>query len=250
MANLPRRKFLKTIGSAAVASALPNALLAAQQKSATVAVFWQQGFPSIQDCGITKELLEQALSGFAVSFLNTEELVQRLQVDQFDLLITPYGSAFPKRLWRFLLKYLQAGGNWLNLGGVPLSRPVVRVGGEWEPESHQTTFHKLPGITHSFPVQTTAIAKYDSAQEFASVKADEIYELYIRLSSSNNEPAEAGSDGPYEGLVVPLVSCLNRDGRAIAAPVIQIDRLQKDFAGGRWMFANFRGSLATRARAP
>ncbi len=65
----------------------------------------------------------------------------------------------------------------------------------------------------------------------------------MRLSSSNNEPDEAGSDGPHEGVVQPLVLGMNRDRRAIAAPVIQIDRLLADFAGGRWVFANFSGSL-------
>jgi hypothetical protein len=67
--------------------------------------------------------------------------------------------------------------------------------------------------------------------------------LYIRLSSSSNEPDEAGSDGPHEGIVQPLILGLNRDGRPIAAPVIEIDRLLAGFAGGRWLFANFSGSI-------
>ena len=37
----------------------------------------------------------------------------------------------------------------------------------------------------------------------AGFKADEVYELYVRLSSTNNEPDEAGSDGPHEGIVQP-----------------------------------------------
>ena len=40
---------------------------------------------------------------------------------------------------------------------------------------------------------------------------------------------------------------MNRERRAIAAPVIQIDRLLADFAGGRWVFANFTGSLDAEA---
>ena len=248
MANLPRRKFLKTIGSVAVASAFPDALLGAtQQRSASVAVFWEPGFRAVQGCELTQETLRQALSGFAVSFLNEPELIAQLSVERFDLLITPYGSAFPKRAWNVLLKYLRGGGNWLNIGGVPFSRPVVRRGLQWELESPQATYHKLLGITHSFPVKTSAIARYDAEQELApSLKPDEIYELYVRLSSSNNEPSEAGSDGPHEGVLVPLALGLNKDGRAIAAPVIQVDRLLADFAGGRWILANFSGSLDAR----
>jgi hypothetical protein len=40
---------------------------------------------------------------------------------------------------------------------------------------------------------------------------------------------------------------LNRDRRPVAAPVIQIDRLLADFAGGRWVFANYTGNLGARA---
>ncbi len=244
MAHLPRRKFLKTIGSAAVASALPEVLRGVQKHSPAVAVFWELGFPSIQDCRITQLAIEQSLAGFAVSLLNERDLIAQLNTDRFDLLITPHGSAFPKRAWTAILKYLRAGGNWLNLGGVPLSRPVVRSGSAWRVESHQTTYHKLLGITHSFPIKTAQIATYEGLE--SDFKADEIYELYVRLSSSNNEPDEAGSDGPHEGIVRPLVLGFNSDRRPVAAPVIQIDRLQAEFAGGRWVFANFSGSLGAK----
>ena len=246
MADLPRRKFLKTIGSAAVASALPDVLLGAQRQAPSVAVFWEPGFPSIQDCGITQETLQQSLSGFAVNLLTERDLLAQLNAERFDLLITPYGSAFPKRAWNALLKYLRAGGNWLNVGGVPLSTPVVRAGAGWKFEP-QTTYHKRLGITHSFPVNAAAISTYEAPNNPTDLvhgfKAEEIYELYVRLSSSSNEPDEAGSDGPHEGVVQPLVLGMNRDRRPIAAPVIQIDRWQADFAGGRWVFANFNGNL-------
>jgi hypothetical protein len=243
----PRRTFLKTIGGAAVATALPRVVLA-QQTKPSVAIFWESGFPSIQGCGVTLETLQQSLTSFTVSVLNEQDLIAQLNTASFDLLITPHGSAFPKRAWTALLKYLRAGGNWLNLGGVPLSRPVVRKGTEWRAEPPQTTYHKILGITHSFAVKPTAISTYKSAEALVNrFKADEIYELYVRLSSSNNEPEEAGSDGPHEGVVWPLVLGMNRDGRAIAAPVIQIDRLLANFAGGRWVFANFNGSVEPEA---
>lgn len=227
-----------------MASALPDVLLGAQSQGPSVAVFWDPKFPGVQDCGVTQESLQQSLSGFAVSFLGERDLIAQLNTSSFDLLITPYGSAFPKRAWNAILKYLRAGGNWLNLGGVPLTRPVVRPGTEWRAESHQTTYHKQLGITHSFPVRGDTVSTYEAAHDFKrGLKAEEIYELYVRLSSSNNEPDEAGSDGPHEGIVRPLILGLNRDRRPIAAPVIQIDRLLADFTRGRWVFANFTGTL-------
>ena len=240
-----RRKFLKGIGGAAVATALPDVLLAAQSQSPAVAVFWEPGFPSIEGCNIT---LQQALRKFTVTLLNESDLIARLDTKRFDLLITPYGSAFSKRAWPAMSKYLRDGGNWLNIGGVPLSRPVYRAGNEWRAEPKQTTYHKQLGITHSFPVHTSTHKVGNYVLE-GGLKADEVYELYVRLSSSNNEPDEAGSDGPHEGVVQPLVMLVDSDGRPAAAPVIQIDRLLGDFAGGRWMLANFRGDLEPAAIA-
>ena len=184
----------------------------------------------------------------AYRFLGERELIAQLNNFPYDLLITPYGSAFPKRAWTEILKFLRRGGNWLNLGGVPLTRPVVRVGNGWRAESHQTTYHKQLGITHSFAVKASGISTYETTYDLKSgFRADEIYELYVRLSSSKNEPAEDGSDGPHEGVVRSLMLGLNRDRRPIAAPVIQIDRLLVDFVGGRWVFANYTGTLSSRA---
>ena len=230
MANFPRRNFLKTIGGAAVATALPGVILGAQSQSSSVALFWEPGFPSIQGGGLTLEALQEALKSFAVTIVNEQELIAQLNLARFDLLITPYGSAFPKRAWPAILKYLREGGNWLNVGGVPLSIPVVRDGTAWRAEPKQTTYHKRLGITHSFPVK-------------ANNSKEEMYALYLRLSSSNNEPDEAGSDGPHEGVVRPLGPAFNADGRLVAAPVIQVDRLLGEFAGGRWVLANLNRSF-------
>jgi hypothetical protein len=242
VAKLPRRKFLKTIGSAAVATALPQVLLGAQSEKRSVAVFWEPDFRAFQGCDISRETLQRALGSFKVDFLSERDLIAQLNAARFDLLITPHGSAFPKRIWNALLKYLLAGGNWLNLGGIPLRSPVVRDGSRWWVEQPQAAYHKRLGITHSFPVDTSRLTLGQS-EVGSRFRADRIYELYLRLSSTNNEPDEAGSDGPHEGVVRPLVSMVNGDGRPVAAPIIQIDRLRGDFAGGRWVFANFSGDI-------
>lgn len=237
--KLPRRTFLQTLGGAAVVGALPR-IANAQTKA--IAVFQEQGFPRIQ-------AVELSLRGLPVTFLSEQELIARLNTRDFDLFINPYGSAFPKRAWQTILKYLQAGGNWLNLGGVPLSRPVARTASGWRAEPYQASYHKRLGITHFFPVEIRNVVKYQSAHEEPArdFDAKEIYELYVRLSSTSNEPDEAGSDGPHEGVVESLVFGLNSEERPIAAPIIQIDRNQAEFAGGRWMFANFTGSLTSNA---
>jgi Cellulase (glycosyl hydrolase family 5) len=244
VAHFPRRKFLKTIGGAAVASAFPELLLGAQSRKPSVAVFWEQGFPGIDDFKLIWNTIDGSLSDTTYKLLGEQELIDQLNNFPFDLLITPYGSAFPKRAWNEILKFLRRGGNWLNLGGVPLSRPVVRAGSGWRAEAHQTTYHKQLGITHSFPVKPSDILWYQQVyQPNNDFRLEEIYELYLRLSSSKNEPNEDGSDGPHEGVVRAIVLGVTRDRRHTAAPVIQIDRLLGEFAGGRWVFANFTGRL-------
>ena len=208
MAKFPRRKFLKTIGGAAVATALPNVILGVQSQSPKVALFWEPEFRAIQGCNFTFETLQQALKDFTVTALNERDLIAQLNTTSFDLLVTPYGSAFPKRAWPAILKYLREGGNWLNIGGVPLSRPVVRDAAHWRVEPKQTTYHKRLGITHSFPVNAST---YKTSGSILNSTRDEFYELYVRLSSSNNEPDEAGSDGPHEGIVQPLLSTFNSE---------------------------------------
>jgi hypothetical protein len=236
--KLPRRTFLQTLGSAAVVSALPG-IVKAQAKR--IAVFREQEAP-------WRHEFDFSLSG-PLTFLTEQELIARLNARDFDLFINPYGSAFPRRAFNVILKYLQDGGNWLNLGGPPLSTPMVHDGAGWPQLPYQPVFHKRLGITHLFIVDGRKIVKYQSAHEelTRNFKADGVFELYVRLSSTSNEPDEAGSDGPHEGVVEPLMLGLNAEGRAIAAPIIQIDRHQGEFKGGRWIFANFSGSLTANA---
>ena len=237
--NFPRRTFLQTLGSAAVVSALPNIVKA--QATRRVAVFREAGGP-------WSHKFDFSLSG-PLTFLTEKELIARLNARDFDLFVNPYGAAFPRRAWNAILKYLQDGGNWLNLGDAPLALPLRSTGSGWPQLPYQPVFHKRLGITHIFPVKTDKVVKYQSAHEELTrdFKAEGVFELYVRLSSSSNEPDEAGSDGPHEGVVEPLMLGLNSEGRAIVAPIIQIDRHQGEFKGGRWVFANFRGSLTANA---
>ena len=228
-----------------VATTLPAVVRGAQLQRPSVALFWEPGFRADQGHDFTLETLQAALKDFSVTVLSERALMELLNSTPFDLFITPYGSAFPKRAWPEILKYLRAGGNWLNVGGVPLVMPVVREGSEWTEQRRTTAFHKRLGITHSFAIDRAAISKAKAAYSGAvdDFQAYEIYELYVRLSSSNNEPDEAGSDGPHEGTVQRVLSLFTPEGRPFASPAIQIDRLLGEFAGGRWVFATIWGKM-------
>lgn len=228
-------------------------------------VFWESDFPQIDGFRVTREILEEALTGFDVSYVSEQPLIEQLRVDRCDLLVMPYGSAFPKRAWPAVLGYLRAGGNLLNLGGIPFAAPVIRIASRWQPEAHQTAYHKKLGITQSFPVEAAAVAAYRTVTQFGEdnpkdknsdnqnlaneFKAERIYELYVRFTSSSSIADEAGSDGPREAVLQPMVFGLSHEQRPVAAPIIQIDRLEGEFAGGRWVLANFSGSVSAAAIA-
>jgi hypothetical protein len=267
--DFSRRRFLKGIGGAVAATSFPDLLFAtssaARQKRATRAtalVFWESDFPQIDGAHLSREILEAALTGFAVSYVSEQQLIEQLRVDRWDLLLMPYGAAFPKRAWPAVLGYLRSGGNLLNLGGVPFAAPVIRTASRWQPEAPQTAYHKKLGITQSFPVEAAAVAAYrvnqfgednlgkknsDDQNLANQFKAERIYELYVRFTSSSSIADEAGSDGPREAVLYPLVFGLNHEQRPVAAPIIQIDRLQGEFAGGRWLLANFSGRVSAAA---
>jgi len=265
MRQFSRRRFLRTIGGAAAAASFPDVLRIVHADSTQeravrprAIVFWETDFPQIDGCSIDRSLLQTALGRFDVSYLSERELIEQLKIDRCDVLITPHGSAFPKRAWPAVLAFLRAGGNLLNLGGVPFAVPVVRAGSQWRTENRQTAYHKKLGITQSFPVEAGTIASYRAANHFAEdkpknfaaldlanqLKAERVYELYVRFSSSNLIPDESGSDGLREAVLYPLVFGMNQEQRPIAAPIIQIDRLQGEFAGGRWVLANFSGQVS------
>src|ERR1041385_1504333 len=153
--HLSRRRFLKTIGGATAAASFPDALrvLASQPTQNVVrpraSVFWETNFPQIEGCSVDRNLLQTALVDFDVRYLSERQLIDELEIERCDLLITPYGSAFSKRAWPAVLKYLRAGGNLLNLGGAPFSVPVNRSGSQWRAENRQTAYHQRLGTTQT-----------------------------------------------------------------------------------------------------
>nr|NIR45721.1 glycoside hydrolase family 5 protein [Gemmatimonadota bacterium]NIR76349.1 glycoside hydrolase family 5 protein [Candidatus Kutchimonas denitrificans]NIS02370.1 glycoside hydrolase family 5 protein [Gemmatimonadota bacterium]NIT68192.1 glycoside hydrolase family 5 protein [Gemmatimonadota bacterium]NIU54421.1 cellulase family glycosylhydrolase [Gemmatimonadota bacterium] len=255
---IDRRRFVGSLGAAALAGAVPGSFHAylgrphrPARHPAHVALLRQSGFPSIDGIAIDPAGLRAALDGLEVTYLDVEELVANLDPATFDVLVTPYGSAFPKPAWPQLHTYLSAGGNWLNLGGAPLAVPVRRDGAAWTPEVRQTAYHKSLGITQAFPVDVSGLRLEEAnpavpgTYPFSDgLHAETAWELYYRFTNEKEFPDEDGSDGPREATVEPLVSVFDAGEHPVAAPVVQIDRVRGAAAGGRWVLANFRGSMA------
>ncbi len=230
-------------------------LTSARTPSLRVAVFYEPGFPSVDFAAPTQDEIRSALHGMDVEFLDRAGLAERLTLSGFDVLITPFGSAFPKQAWPAMLNYLAGGGNWVNLGGAPLTVPVMNEKGAWRREASQVAYHKRLSITEIFPVPTQGIASWKETEDSpggAPLRAELFdptgsYALQVRFSNSSDTPAEEGSSGPREAAMRSLIYRLDRGGIRRAAPFVEIDRLQGEFAGGRWVLANIRGSLKPAA---
>lgn len=237
---LNRRKFIQTIAVTSLAT-LASSSVFSQDSSAKlkIVVFWQNGFPIVDGLNITREKLQTALGMHELFFAIESDLASKL-TEEVDVFINPYGSAFPKKAWNAILKYLQSGGNFLNLGGVPFAVPVQNGNAE----TKQVNYHKRLGITQSFAVGAKDIISWrGDNQTFYKFSAEEIYEFYLKLSNVNEFPDEAGSDGRREAKVEAITLGLDVKEKPLAAPIIQIDRLQGEFAGGRWVLANFSGKI-------
>jgi len=263
-----RRHFLQTVGGAAAGALLPagvEAEAAAARQAAPVpppasriAVLWQPGLPTVDADPVPERTLHDALTGFTSSWLDADALAAQLARDRFDVVLTPYGSAIPRLAWPALRAFLAAGGNWVNLGGAPCSVPVARDGSGWRAEMPQTTLHDVLGITQAFSVEIPAGAAWTTHPDYpwaadlvGRVRATRAFGFYARLTESKFFPDEDGSDGPRHAALEPLVTVMRADddgtGAAgawpVAAPVVMMDRLAGEFAGGRWLLVTGNGAI-------
>lgn len=234
-----RREFLHGISATAIASLISTNIFSQNTAKLKIVVFWQEGFPIVDGLNITKPVLQTALGNHDLIFADEKSLSSQL-TDNIDVFVNPYGSAFPKKSWNAILKYLQDGGNYVNLGGVPFAVPVQNN----KAETGQVNYHKRLGITQSFPINSREIESWSEPSAVTDgFTLQESYEYYLKLSNVNDFPEESGSDGRREAKVESLFFGLNKNKLRVAAPIIQIDRLQGEFAGGRWLLASFKGTI-------
>lgn len=213
-----------------------------------ILVLWEEAFPFVDVCALTQnDLAGLALKGSSLRFLGCADLAEALD-PVASLLVTPYGSAFPKEAWGAIYDFLDAGGRWLNLGGSPLSRPVRRnKDGSWFVEASQTSFTKRLLINQAFPLETYgyleqkgagAWAKYSFEWDFFRLNYDKAWTLQPRFTDTRDFNHEHGTSGSRDAKIETLLYGTTEDGRPVAAPIVCIDRLLGRFAGGRWVLVN------------
>src|ERR1700743_1396522 len=93
-------------------------------------VFSEPGFPSADSLSVSETSLHTVFAD--AEFAKTSQLAAALEKPETDLLVMPYGSAYPETAWQAILRYLDRGGNLLALGGKPFTRAAYATGSGWQ----------------------------------------------------------------------------------------------------------------------
>jgi len=154
------------------------------------------------------------------------------------VLVWRHGSAFPAEAWPAILRFLEAGGSMLYLGGEPFTRPVTGGPGTRRVEPRTVAYLAALRMNQSYTVEvaggTLAGAGMAARTLGAGTRA---FALEPRFTDAVDFPAEAGSPGAREAIVQPIAHVADAagDGRfPAAAAAYAVDRLAGRFAGGRW----------------
>ena len=210
--------------------------LASAQNYSTVVALREAGLPATDSPAIAQDQLEKLLPGARIA--SAEQLGALLNNPASRLLVLPYGSAFPEQSWSAIFAFLQRGGNLLVLGGRPFTRAAYRDAAGWHLRDYSVRFIRQIGIDQ---YQTTPGSE---GLEFQS-NPDVVFPLphfswqrafspIIRLSAVDLYN-RGGAAGSLDARLDPLAWGL-KDGRKMAAPLLQIDHLQNGFDAGRWIF--------------
>jgi hypothetical protein len=217
--NAEQKRRLSRLALLALMAALLPLPLAAK-----VVVFWQPGFPTVASQPVERSSLAQALQGMDAQFADLEGLNKPTSLADADLLILPYGSAFPCGAEKAIENYLQAGGNLLIVGGQPLRVPVNEAEGKFVESFPQDTYSRSLGFLHTYEVPVPSEARF--AWKFG-------YEL------PETPQVRALRFFAVEGRLDGLGYMVDGAGVLVAAPVIVADHYSGPLIGSRIVALDF-----------
>ncbi|MGO9096486.1 MAG: beta-galactosidase [Bryobacteraceae bacterium] len=118
-------------------------------------VFWEPGFPAVESAAPPRNVLEQALEPLHPVFAGVVDLSRAGVLAEGDLLVLPYGSAFPADAWDAIKRHLEHG-NLLTIGGRPLAVPVWREGASWRAGEAGNAYSRSIGVEHTYVAPNSA----------------------------------------------------------------------------------------------
>ncbi|MBX3261458.1 MAG: cellulase family glycosylhydrolase [Labilithrix sp.] len=217
-------------------------------------VFRAAGFPTVDAPPIDDGVLDAALAGLAAArATSAAELADRLDAADVDVLVLPYGSAFPVDAWPRIRAFLRDGGGLAVLGGAPFHEPVRAEGGAWIREPRQAAFAHDLLLGPAEPIAIggglrAADAPGRAAGFGVAVPAGTTtWALTPRLASEREFPDEHGTSGPRDAILRPLAHVVDASSTPRACPLLEIDRLRGPSSGARWVFATTNAALDAKA---
>jgi hypothetical protein len=221
------------------------------------ALFRTEGFPTVDAPAIDGATLDAALAGLPVETLGgSAALAEGLRLDRVDVLILPYGSAFPVEAWPAIQAFVRGGGGLVVLGGAPFQQPIRETTGKtrFVAATRQPTFaHELligaaDEIRSSDLGSALRTGPVEGSGWTATVpEPQRAWALTFRLATRPELPEEHGTAGPRDAVVRPLVHVVDAAGLPRACPLLEVDRLRGDGAGGRWVLAPSDATLPASA---
>ncbi len=203
---------------------------------AVTVVFSEPGFPTADTAPPSESALRAGLRH--AEFVGAADLAGALARPTTNLLVLPYGSAYPEAVWPALLAYLERGGNLIVLGGKPFTRGAYQSGGKWQLRGPSVAA-SLELFIHDYQ-QTPGSQglsfepNRDLTPQLPQFAWERAYSPVIRLSvipTSTDNGATGAEDADLTTLAWGT-----KAGRRLAAPAYVIDHHRLRFVGGRWIF--------------
>lgn len=200
-----------------------------------VIVFAEPGFPAI-------DVPTPVPIPGATEVTSVEALASALE--KAGVLVWRHGSAFPAEAWEPLLGFLSRGGSLLYIGGEPFTRPVVGHAGSRVVQPRTVSLLKALRLNQAYRVDaggaSVVPARGSDVQITGRTLGSNAWVAVLepRLSDTKDFQDEDGSPGARDAIPHPLLH-LARPGEErfpFAAAAYALDRLQGQWAGGRWVF--------------
>lgn len=206
-------------------------------------------FPTVDAAPIAERTLDEALAGLPIERASTPaELTDKLRLERVDVLVLPYGSAFPIDAWPRIKAFLHEGGGLAILGGAPFHEPVRRERDAWIRGPRSTAFAHDLLIGPAEAVPRAAGSKVVVHEGLPlSLDPRTTWALTIRVATKKDFPAEHGSDGPREAIVRPLSHVVDARGTPRGAAVVEIDHRLGSARGARWVLATSDATLDAKS---
>jgi hypothetical protein len=208
--------------------------------TAKTVVFSEPGFPTLESEALSREMLTEAFAGQATVFAGIDELSRPETLRDANLLVLPYGSAFPADAWPAIRTHLESGGNLLTLGGRALWVPVWREDGRFRADRPQNTYWRLLSFVNTTEVPVKTFDRFAWHESFDFLPAADVRARRVFTFNSQHVTNYSAADCNYRGMGF----FLDKAGHRSASPVTRLDftltpRDAKSPRRGRLVMLNF-----------